>query len=299
MFLLLFHLQLGSLQSISVTNPPTKTTYVPGENFDPSGCVVTAIYEYETIDVTSACSFSCHIPLRYGDSSVIVTYESQSTTISIVVNPLPVPAPSSTIMLCHFDNSQVDEVSGNSFDSAQPSYVTGKFSTALNTGFNNSPVINKDATYMMTNALTFEFWKKVGSTTYFSDLISRRRDSSGSGKLFSLDRFSTITTSGIKMNTTTGAGEYPFASSCVVDNIPSSFDFSIFHHFAVVVDSGTYKVFVDGILSCHGNLNSSYCEIYNFLSSVGGYPLDEFLVCTTAKYSANFTPNSGPYYLDS
>ena len=38
----------AELSSIEITTPPTKTEYVAGEKFDPTGMVVTAKYDDET-----------------------------------------------------------------------------------------------------------------------------------------------------------------------------------------------------------------------------------------------------------
>ena len=82
-----------NLSSIEVTNEPEKTSYEAGENFDPSGMVVTAHYVdaddntntknvvLDNADLTIEPSEN----LTAGTESVTITYGGQSTTQSITV----------------------------------------------------------------------------------------------------------------------------------------------------------------------------------------------------------------------
>lgn len=102
----------GTLQSIAVTTSPTKTSYLEGEYFDYRGCVITAIYQNATYDVTNYCTFVCNQPLQYGDTSVTVNYEGQTTSIAITVSAVPIPAPLSTKLLIHCNGNLTNEVTG-------------------------------------------------------------------------------------------------------------------------------------------------------------------------------------------
>lgn len=102
----------GTLQSIAVTTSPTKTTYLEGEYFDYSGCVITAIYQNATYDVTNDCTFVCNTPLQYEDTTVTVNYSGQTTSIAITVTAVPVPAPLSTKLLLHLNGNRINEVTG-------------------------------------------------------------------------------------------------------------------------------------------------------------------------------------------
>ena len=69
------------LESISVTTAPTKTEYVEGDSFDPTGMVVTATYDDEsTANVTSSCTFSPSENLVEGTTSVTVSYTENGIT---------------------------------------------------------------------------------------------------------------------------------------------------------------------------------------------------------------------------
>lgn len=78
-----------TLTSISVTTPPTKTTYTAGDTFDPAGMVVAATYTNGTQIEVGGYLFSPNTELKIGDSVVTVYYAeagvSVSTTISITV----------------------------------------------------------------------------------------------------------------------------------------------------------------------------------------------------------------------
>ena len=92
-----------ALSSIEVKTPPTKTTYTEGDNFDPSGLVITATYsasghEDKTEDVTysneTASQFSfdptTDAQLTTSDASVTISYTvsgiTKTTTQAITVN---------------------------------------------------------------------------------------------------------------------------------------------------------------------------------------------------------------------
>lgn len=69
------------LSSIAVTTPPTKTTYIEGESFDPTGMVVTATYADEsTDDVTDVCTFTPSGALTTSDTEITVRYTENATT---------------------------------------------------------------------------------------------------------------------------------------------------------------------------------------------------------------------------
>ncbi len=85
-----------ALSSIAITTAPTKTTYIEGETFDPTGMVVTATYSDETTeDVTASCTFSpsTSTALTTSDTEITVGYTEnaveRTTTQTITVNALP------------------------------------------------------------------------------------------------------------------------------------------------------------------------------------------------------------------
>ena len=77
-----------TLSSIAVSTPPTKTVYYEGEEFDPSGMVVTATYsDASTDDVTASCTFSPD-PLTESTNAVTISYGGQTTTQAVTVNSI-------------------------------------------------------------------------------------------------------------------------------------------------------------------------------------------------------------------
>ncbi len=80
-----------TLESIAVTNAPTKTTYYVGDSFDASGMVVTATYnDASTNNVTSGCTFIPDTFSSTGVQNVTVSYTenevTKETTQSVTVN---------------------------------------------------------------------------------------------------------------------------------------------------------------------------------------------------------------------
>lgn len=74
-----------TLQSIAVTVQPTKTEYVAGETFDPTGMVVTATYASgATKDVTDHVTYE--LRLTAGQDSVELTYGEGGTSVTCTVS---------------------------------------------------------------------------------------------------------------------------------------------------------------------------------------------------------------------
>lgn len=90
-----------TLQSIAVTTPPTKTEYVAGETFDPTGMVVTATYASgATKDVTNAVTFD---PSLVADqTSVTLSYEEGGTTVTCAV-PVSVLVATMRVTVCLYE----------------------------------------------------------------------------------------------------------------------------------------------------------------------------------------------------
>ena len=83
-----------TLSSISIQNPPTKTTYNEGENFDPTGLILTLTYSDSSTENVSYASDSGNFSfspalsdsLTTSNTSVTISYGGKSTTQSITVN---------------------------------------------------------------------------------------------------------------------------------------------------------------------------------------------------------------------
>ena len=86
-----------------------------------------------------------------------------------------------------------------------------------------------------------------------------------------------------------------------MDNAPpASFDITQWNHVALVVSDGKYQTYLNGTKSHHGSMrNGSYCGIYGINVVQTSPYIDELLVTTGVKYSDNFEPPHGPYYLPS
>jgi hypothetical protein len=79
-----------TLQGIEITTPPAKTEYIEGEAFNPSGLVVTAVYEYMRLPITTY-SLPAATQLTPSDTEITVGYSengvSKQAVISITVAP--------------------------------------------------------------------------------------------------------------------------------------------------------------------------------------------------------------------
>lgn len=79
------------LQSIAVTTPPTKTSYLSGERFDPAGMVVTATYSNGAKLAATGYAVEPSGPLSDGVKSVTIRYteggRSVTTTQAVTVIP--------------------------------------------------------------------------------------------------------------------------------------------------------------------------------------------------------------------
>ena len=79
------------LQSIAVTTPPTKTSYLSGERFDPAGMVVTATYSNGAKLAATGYAVEPSGPLSDGMTSVTIRYteggRSVTTTQAVTVTP--------------------------------------------------------------------------------------------------------------------------------------------------------------------------------------------------------------------
>lgn len=70
--------------SIVVTTPPTKTTYVEGESFDPTGMVVEMIVDGQSEQVYDY-TYSPSGALTTSDNTITISYQGMTATVSITV----------------------------------------------------------------------------------------------------------------------------------------------------------------------------------------------------------------------
>ena len=71
---------------IAVTTKPTKTSYLIGEKFDPTGMVVTAYYSDNTSEAVTDYKIDKNGELKADDTSVTITYENKFAVLSIRVS---------------------------------------------------------------------------------------------------------------------------------------------------------------------------------------------------------------------
>ena len=78
----------AQLVEIKVTTQPTKTTYKQGEVFDPTGMVVTAVYEDNSEQAITDYTYDKTGKLGLDDTVITISYAGKTTTVEIVVEPL-------------------------------------------------------------------------------------------------------------------------------------------------------------------------------------------------------------------
>ena len=237
----------GTLTSISVTSNPTKTTYNEGEYFDFSGLVVTALYSSgQQYDVTNSCTYTMNQPLQYGDTSISVAYETATTSISITVNAVPVPAPTTCIGLYHFNSSVLNEATGNSGTTTASNYQAGKFGNAIKV---DSNFISEAFSLSTDDTFTVEFWIKAHSSWGYSNYYNLTFMFLYSSSEYNTYLFSTSSNG--------ASGLYPddtnngIASSHTIDSGYTNFNIKNWNHIALVCTNGTYSMFVNGVKSSH------------------------------------------------
>ena len=85
-----FAVNNAPLSSIAVTTQPTKKTYIAGENFDPTGMVVTATYDDASTAAVTGYTVKDGNALTAGKTSVTIRYteggETKEATQDITVN---------------------------------------------------------------------------------------------------------------------------------------------------------------------------------------------------------------------
>ena len=91
------------LASITITNPPNKVEYRPGENFDPAGMEVKATYSNGATAIATGWTYSPTGPLTEGMQSVTILYTEGGVTaqasqpVTVEKASVPVPTQSGTL----------------------------------------------------------------------------------------------------------------------------------------------------------------------------------------------------------
>lgn len=211
------------------------------------------------------------------------------TNISITQIQKPV-IDSNTLVLCHFNDSKTDEISGSTISTPTYTtiYVDGKFANGI-TGSNKYALIRfREYSTRLTGNYTIDFWVYL---TAYMDYMSFF-DPSGTTYRFKLSENSFSLGSNI-----TGTG------TAITDaTYPSgvSFGLNIWHHLAYVNDNNNNRVyfFLDG-KAIHNAIrtqtdNGIYQVAYG--STINqGLRIDELRVSNVARWTEDFTPYTEPY----
>lgn len=74
------------VESIEITTQPTSTTYTVGDDFDPTGMVVTAYWNDDTSAEVDDYTYSPDGALTVEDTTITISYGGQTATVSITVS---------------------------------------------------------------------------------------------------------------------------------------------------------------------------------------------------------------------
>lgn len=104
------------LQSIAITNPPDKVSYIPGETFAPAGMTVQATYSNGATMTATGWTFSPDGPLTEDDTEITVMYseagKTATATQAITVDRAEVAIPTYTGELTYTGQAQTPTFSG-------------------------------------------------------------------------------------------------------------------------------------------------------------------------------------------
>lgn len=289
--------EYGTLTGIALESLPNKLTYLEGENFNPQGCVVIGTYSGGyAIDVTGNCTFIVPTPLLYNTTSVTVSLETFTLTIPITVESVPVPAPASSMLLYHFNDNLVNEVTQET-TSGSASYVQGKFGKAMlgkpggeNNVFLPTNIVNSNFT---NQNYTFECWVKSDSPSIGG--IGILASSNSSDFYYLLAQTTDITQNGVIPST----GSRGFFSDYTIDSIPSSFLGTVWNHIAITFFNRKYEIFLNGVKVTHGNIGNIDMKSLRLTNQFNYTYFDEVLFTNNRKYVDTFIPNHAPYYIPS
>ena len=86
-----------TLTGISISKPPMKTQYIEGQSFDPTGMVLSAHYNNNTVDEVSDFTYTPAAGLQLTDTSVVISYQGKTVAQPISVSPKSVVCISVTV----------------------------------------------------------------------------------------------------------------------------------------------------------------------------------------------------------
>ena len=161
------------LQSIAVTTPPTKTSYLSGESFDPAGMVVEATYSNGATLACTGYSYEPNTPLDDGTTKVTIRYTEGGVTKTAEQAITVVHRLESIAVTTHPTKTTYEY--GDTFSSSGM-VVTATYSdgaTAAATGYTTSPsTLSKVGKQTVTVSYTE---RGVTKTTTLSVTVERKR----------------------------------------------------------------------------------------------------------------------------
>ena len=297
--------EAGTLTSLTLVSDPNKTTYYVGDTIDLEGLQINGNYSNGfTYDVTQNCDYIVNTPLTYSDTYVQASLDSVTLNIPITVLGNPIPAPVSTKALYHFNNTLQNETGGFEFvpqATTTTNYVVGRFGNAL---FSQAKYQCNEINYnwnttFLTNNYTMSCWLKLDSSittipTKATFFVNAWLCYVGSGTTKWLDSINSGENISLNSNFCTQASNIYHKGFSDI-----TLDITKWNHLAIVFNSGTYKIFINGILITEGTLKTQTgsSTITFSTSNSSNTDYDEFLFCEEALYSIDFDVPIGEYYL--
>jgi len=267
-----------TLTNLSFTGTPTKTTYIEGDVFDPTGLIVTATYsDSSSSDVTLQTSWQ---NLIVGMTSIEGTYTYLSISLNINVGGLIVneaPAIGGIIdghayLVTAFNSTTADTQyilrGGNTFASGFSASNTEEFTSPANYSLNDAFVFTRVAIneYQITSGLNY-----LGSTNTNNGLILGETEGSWTVSLSSgttsggisydgiflqdttYDRYLTAYASTPNFRTYTSTTSQPLPAACIV-----LYDMTVLEGFDE--DYTAARDFADDVVNGEGLNAQDNCE---------------------------------------
>ncbi len=144
-----------TLNGITISTQPTKTSYIEGERFDPAGMVVIANYSGSINVATNEYSYSTS-PLQVGDTSIDINYGGYSQSVAITVSANTYPG----TYLCTEGTTTFTAIISDDMTGSYRYY---------------NPTYGYDATFTFT-------WSVSGSTITFNKTSGSVAESSGTAR---------------------------------------------------------------------------------------------------------------------
>lgn len=316
---------LGSIVSIVVDTPPTKTTYYAGDSIDLRGMVILGVYSDDsTVDITRWCTVQVRQPLALSSTTPVVWFESLSTTFSIVVTGRPVAVPSSAVHIFHFDGNGYDALGNLGLgdqESGTPELRVYAYDVGCvprmglsSTGakleriagqsqYESYGYIKTPSQYELlknNKSITIAFWTKKPLTFVYGMNNNSGGYGSGEVRYWKIE----VGLSSIAMRMSTGSGIYYSGEEGLGAYIDCSgaisFDTNEWHHVAMVVDGArTMYAFFDGQLVCSADLSQTTWgttggSLAQFFTG-DNVNIDEMIFASSALWTSSFVPPTGPY----